>query len=88
MTEEEEVPAYTPPPVEAAPVKAAKAPTASSPSDIDWSAAAKSPEMAALDQSLFQSFSVGDVKVVQTTEDHKAPIQEDTIEGRYATVLF
>ena len=61
---------------------------AQSSSKIDWSAASKSPEMQTLDQSLFQSFSVGDVKVVQTTEDHKPPIQEDTIEGRYASVLF
>ena len=28
------------------------------------------------------------MKVVQTTADHKPPFQEDTIEGRYATVLF
>jgi F-type H+-transporting ATPase subunit O len=80
MTEEEEVPAYTPPPVEqkAAPVA----------SKIDFSQAGKAQENQVLDQALFQSFSVGDVKVVQTTEDHKPPIQEDTIEGRYAGVLF
>lgn len=78
VTEEEEVPAYTPP---------TPAPTQKS-SKVDWSAAGKAPEAQTLDQSLFQSFSVGDVKVVQTTEDHKPPIQEDTIEGRYASVLF
>jgi len=82
VTEEEEVPAYVPPTPKAQPAQA------QSSSKIDWSAASKSPEMQTLDQSLFQSFSVGDVKVVQTTEDHKPPIQEDTIEGRYASVLF
>ena len=34
-------------------------------------------------------FSVGDdVKVIQSTPDHKPPTAEDTIEGRYAGVLF
>jgi hypothetical protein len=83
MTEEEEVPAYVPP----TPPTPAKAQYESN-SDIDWSAAGKVPDAQVLDQELFKSFSVGDVKVVQTTEDHKAPYQEDTIEGRYTTVLF
>ena len=30
----------------------------------------------------------GDVKVVQSTPDHKPPTIDDTIEGRYAGVLF
>jgi len=34
------------------------------------------------------TFSVGDVKVLQSTPDHKPPTTEDTIEGRYASVLF
>lgn len=75
MTEEEEVPAYTPPPVEEKP-------------KADFSAASKVAEKQEVDASLFKAFSVGDVKVVQTTEDHKPPFQEDTIEGRYASVLF
>jgi ATP synthase F1 delta subunit len=33
-------------------------------------------------------FSVGDVKVINSTPDHKSPSSEDTIEGRYAAVLF
>jgi hypothetical protein len=34
-------------------------------------------------------FSVGpDVKVIQSARDHKPPSAEDTIEGRYAGVLF
>jgi hypothetical protein len=34
-------------------------------------------------------FTVGaDVKVIQTVPDHKPPSAEDTIEGRYAGVLF
>lgn len=41
-----------------------------------------------LDKSLFQPFSLGDIKVVTNTPDNKAPSYEDTIEGRYANVLF
>lgn len=41
-----------------------------------------------LDKSLFQPFSLGDVKEVRSTPDNKAPSFEDTIEGRYANVLF
>jgi len=41
-----------------------------------------------LDKSLFQPFSVGDVKEVNSTPDNQAPSYEDTIEGRYANVLF
>lgn len=41
-----------------------------------------------LDQSLFQPFSLGDIKKVTSTPDNKAPSSEDTIEGRYAGVLF
>jgi hypothetical protein len=37
---------------------------------------------------LFKPFSVGDVTQVQTTPDHKPPSQDDTIDGRYASVLF
>ena len=31
---------------------------------------------------------MGDVKQIQSTPDHKPPTNEDTIEGRYAAVLF
>lgn len=41
-----------------------------------------------LPKSLFAPFTVGDVKKVQSTDDHKPPMAEDTIEGRYAGVLF
>lgn len=41
-----------------------------------------------LDKSLFQPFSLGDIKVVQTAPDHKPPSSDDTIPGRYAGVLF
>lgn len=34
------------------------------------------------------SFSVGDINVVQSAPDNEPPIKEDTIEGRYAAVLF
>lgn len=33
-------------------------------------------------------FTLGDIPRIDTTPDHKAPSQEDTIEGRYASVLF
>jgi len=41
-----------------------------------------------LDKKLFQPFTLGDIKKVQSTPDNKAPSSEDTIEGRYAGVLF
>lgn len=41
-----------------------------------------------LDKSLFQPFSVGQIREIQSTPDHKPPSEEDTIEGRYSTVLF
>lgn len=41
-----------------------------------------------LDSSLFQPFSLGDIKQVTSTPDNKAPSSDDTIEGRYAGVLF
>jgi len=36
----------------------------------------------------FEEFSVGDVKEIKSTPDHKPPMLDDTIEGRYAGVLF
>jgi len=41
-----------------------------------------------LDKDLFKAFSIGDIKKVSSTPDNKAPSYEDTIEGRYANVLF
>ena len=41
-----------------------------------------------LDRSLFQAFSVGDIRQIDSTPDHRPPSQEDTIEGRYSGVLF
>lgn len=43
---------------------------------------------APLARDLFQPFSVGDVKQIDSAPDHQAPSKEDTIEGRYAGVLF
>lgn len=37
---------------------------------------------------MFRPFTVGDIKQIQSTPNHKAPSAEDTIEGRYAGVLF
>jgi len=40
-------------------------------------------------KSVGGGFSVGpDVKVIQSAPDNKPPSSEDTIEGRYAGVLF
>jgi hypothetical protein len=41
-----------------------------------------------LDRALFEPYSVGNIREVGSTPDHKAPSEEDTIEGRYAGVLF
>ena len=45
----------------------------------DFSAALKAAPLEAVDKSLFKAFSVGDVKQIQSTPDHKPPTQEDTI---------
>ena len=47
-------------------------------------AAAEAP----LDKALFQPFSIGNIKRIDSTADHKPPQEEDTIEGRYSGVLF
>ena len=54
----------------------------------DFSAATKAQPQEVVAKDLFQAFSVGDVKQVQSTPGNKPPSQEDTIEGRYASVLF
>lgn len=41
-----------------------------------------------LDKSLFEEFSLGDIKRVDSTPGDKPARMEDTIEGRYAYVLF
>lgn len=41
-----------------------------------------------LSKNLFNEFTLGDIKRVSSTPDNKAPSSEDTIEGRYAGVLF
>lgn len=48
----------------------------------------KATQVVDLDKSLFQKFDLGDIKRVDSTPDNKAPSYEDTIEGRYANVLF
>ena len=44
--------------------------------------------MVQIQQRGLSYYDVGDIKVVQTVPDHKPPIAEDTIEGRYSGVLF
>ena len=41
-----------------------------------------------LKRSLFEPFSLGDIRKIQSTPDNQPPSKEDTIPGRYATVLF
>lgn len=41
-----------------------------------------------LDAALFKPWSAGNIPVITSVEDHKCPVQEGTIEGRYASVLF
>lgn len=79
VTDEEDVPTY------AAPVQNKAAPEGIS---VDFSGASKIPPPQVLSEELYKAFSVGDVKVIQSTADHRAPIQDDSIEGRYAQVLF
>lgn len=68
----------TPEPVVATP----KAPSA------DFTGATKAQDMPEISKDLFGAFSLGDVPQVQSAPDNKAPTQEDTMEGRYAAVLF
>lgn len=77
-TDEEVVdePAYT------APVAAPKQ------GKLDFSAATLAQPAEVVADALYSAFTVGDVKQINSTPDHKPPSQEDTIEGRYATVLF
>lgn len=39
-------------------------------------------------KELYEPFSLGDIKEITSAPNHKAPTMEDTIEGRYASVLF
>jgi len=77
QADSEEPQAATP----ATPVKEAAAPTHQ---EGDWRKS--TPEV--VPKHLFQPFSLGDIKAVYSTPDNKAPSSEDTIEGRYAGVLF
>ena len=54
----------------------------------DFSAAGASQPAQEVNKDLFGAFSVGTINQVNSSPDHKPPITEDTIEGRYAGVLF
>lgn len=88
VTDEEVEHVEAEPVVEAAPVEAA--PVQSEPKVVkaDFSEATKAQPAEKVEESLYKTFSVGDVKQIQSTPDHKPPFAEDTIEGRYASVLF
>jgi len=58
-------------------------------SKADFSAANAKQPAEEVNADLYKAFKIGDhIKVIQSTPDHKPPSQEDTIEGRYASVLF
>jgi len=76
-------PVKAPEPIKAAPVK-----QAASTLSGDFSAATLEQPAEKVAKELFAAFTVGDMKQVQSTPENKAPSQEDTIEGRYANVLF
>lgn len=46
------------------------------------------PTFAAVPKELFQAWSAGDMPQIDSVPNDKPPAQEDTIEGRYAYVLF
>lgn len=54
----------------------------------DFSAASTSQPAQEVSKDLFSSFSAGTITKTNSAPDHKPPIVEDTIEGRYAGVLF
>ena len=54
----------------------------------DFSAASAPQAAQEVSSDLFGAFSVGSIKQVNSAPDNKPPIAEDTIEGRYAGVLF
>jgi hypothetical protein len=58
------------------------------PSKADFSAATAQQSQEPVSRDLFKAFSLGDIRQIQSTPDHKPPTSEDTIEGRYAAVLF
>lgn len=55
---------------------------------LDFSGASASQPAPDVKQDLFGAFSVGSIKEVNSAPNNKPPIAEDTIEGRYAGVLF
>lgn len=54
----------------------------------DFSAASASQPAQEVSKDLFGSWSVGSITKTNSAPDNKPPIVEDTIEGRYAGVLF
>ena len=54
----------------------------------DMSGASKPMQYDAIPEHLFTPFDLGNIKKVDSTPDHQPPSREDTIEGRYAGVLF
>jgi hypothetical protein len=97
-TEDEAAPVEEAPveeaPVEAAPEPAPAEPTPPppppppQPAKAEFAEAGKAQPAQEVSKDLFGKFTVGTIKQVNSAPDHKPPINEDTIEGRYAGVLF
>lgn len=58
------------------------------PSETQKSAASTPSEAVNLGAEHSQPWDLGDIKRIDSTPDHASPSKEDTIEGRYASVLF
>merc|ERR1712195_295633 len=56
--------------------------------ETEEAAVAEEPVVIAEPEPVGTFFSLGDIPRIDSTPDHKAPRSEDTIEGRYASVLF
>jgi len=54
----------------------------------DFSAATTAQDMPEISKDLFGAFSLGDIPHVESAPDNKPPSVDDTMEGRYAAVLF
>jgi len=79
-------------PVEEPVVEAAPAtPTPPAPKaaeKAEFAAASQSSDKQEVDKSLFGAFSCGDIKQIQSVENNKPPLKDDSVPGRYAEVLF
>lgn len=87
--EEETTPVEEPTPEPVQPKRQATAAAAHDPNEHEYVRRARVvPTFAAVPKELFQAWSAGDLPQIDSVPNDKPPAQEDTIEGRYAYVLF